>query len=279
MYKTIFDSLRARYDSGEARALAFLVLEDAFDVSRTDVYADKVRHFSEDEHVRLQNILQRMVAGEPVQYVLGSARFCGLDFRVTPATLIPRPETEELVDWAVSKAKEMGRHALRLLDGGTGSGCIAIALSRQLPSAVVTAWDLSETALEVARQNARLHQANVVFEHRDLLADLPPSRSLDLIVSNPPYICHREQADMEEHVLAHEPATALFVPDADPLLFYRALCRIGCHSLCAGGYILMEVNRAYAEETACLFRTAGFERVEVRCDQFGQPRMVGAMLQ
>lgn len=270
MFKDIVLSLSSRYAPGEARAMAFILLEDGFGIPRIDVYTDKVRKFSEEELSRLENILHRLQEGEPLQYVLETAVFCGLSFKVTPATLIPRPETEELVEWAGSPAGD-------ILDAGTGTGCIAITLALRNPQARVTAWDISPEALEIAAQNARRHQANVRLEHRDLLSYLPAPKSLDLIISNPPYICEREKMEMESVVLDHEPATALFVPDEDPLLFYRALARLGQHALRPGGIILMEINRAYGKETLALFQNGYYTAATLRNDDFGNARMVRAV--
>lgn len=273
LFLQIRNALAARYDGREAHALALLVLEDAFGVGRTDVYADKVRKFSEEETLRLRNILQRLAAAEPVQYVLGRARFDGMELEVTPATLIPRPETEELVEWIAS---ENAGRALRLLDGGTGSGCIAIGLSRRLPLAEVEAWDISEEALAVARRNARAQGADVRFLRRDLLEAAPAGLVFDVIASNPPYVCEREKAGMEPQVLLHEPHGALFVPDEDPLRFYRAIAALGRQCLAPGGSVYVEINQAYGKETAAAFRETGYGEVTVRKDQFGNDRMLKA---
>lgn len=272
-YNLLRTRLLPLYGEGESRAIAFLVMEDAFGVSRTEIYADKVRHFSEDEHARLLSICQRLEEGEPVQYVLGKAWFCGRSYRVTPAVLIPRPETEELVAWASSFSGK-----IRILDAGTGSGCIAISLKLALPQAEVVAWDLSEEALKVARQNAEELGADVRFEQRDMLAEWPENERFDLIVSNPPYICERERSEMEAHVLEHEPGTALFVPDDDALRFYRALVRRSVEGvLLPGGSLLVEINSAYGPETVNLFKEYGLKQVELRRDDFGNDRMVGGV--
>ncbi len=267
-------ALSAVYDAREAHALALLVLDDVFGVSAVDVYADKVRNFSEEEHGRLENILQRLCNSEPVQYVLGYADFCGLRLAVSPATLIPRPETEELVDWVAAESAEK---PCRLLDVGTGSGCIAIALAHRLPQAAVEAWDVSDEALAVARKNAESQGVDVAFTCCDLLAEPPAEGAFDVIVSNPPYICESEQADMEAHVLRHEPHLALFVPNDDPLRFYRALALLGKRSLIEGGSIFMEINQAYGAETAALFEAMGY-RTELRRDFFHKDRMLRATL-
>lgn len=279
LYRQLFEVLSRRYAAGEARALAFLLLEEGFGVCRTDVYADKVRHFSAEEHQRLADMSRRVAAGEPVQYVLGTAEFCGRRFRVTPATLIPRPETEELVALClgvVSRRPAPADRPLRLLDAGTGSGCIAISLAAALPGAGVEAWDISEAALAVARDNARRADVPVRFVRQDLLAACVTGDVFDCIVSNPPYVCESERGDMENHVLDHEPHSALFVPDDDPLRFYRALAALGRRSLVSGGALLVEINRAYGAATADLMSAAGYADVRVHKDAFGNDRMVEA---
>ncbi len=320
--KDVYAALRAvlapLYDEREAQQIAFLVLDEAFGVSRVDVYARKVRQFSEEERKHFANILQRLGAGEPVQYVLGTAPFCGRSFGVTPATLIPRPETEELVGLALSALRHApGEENLRLLDVGTGTGCIASTLALELQAegraAAVEAWDISAEALAVAAENARRLGAVVDFRRVDALAaadDLTRAaddlrrtsdgltrgadglgRAADdlvcgaetlekagytLIVSNPPYICEAERAEMTDHVLRFEPATALFVPDADPLRFYRALAEIARRRLRRGGTLAVEANTAYAAQTAALFREKGLTDVRVLDDAFSRPRFVVA---
>lgn len=300
-FQTILSRLSLHYDPREARAIAFAMLEDAFGVTRTDIYADKVRHFSEEEKDRLETILRDMERGIPMQYAIGQARFHGELFHVTPATLIPRPETEELVTWTVETARTLSKAAssspdssFRLLDVGTGSGCIAITLAHLLGSQWhVEAWDISAAALEVARGNALAHGVEVDFQEKDVLqeaAKASRARTYNIIVSNPPYVCVREKAEMEAHVLAHEPHQALFVPDENPLLFYRALSALSSRLLQPSGALLVETNCAYAQETAALFRNARWEssdwdarhagtspQVEVRCDAFGRERMVRAL--
>ncbi len=270
-FLSLRNALLPLYEPREARALALMVLEDAFGIAPVDVYADKVRNFSEEETDRLQNIAQRLSEGEPVQYVLGFARFDGRAFRVGPATLIPRPETEELVAWVA--ADHLDAPPRRLLDAGTGSGCIAVSLALRLPQMRVEAWDISPEALALAADNARRLGATVAFAQCDLLAP-PPAGPYDVIVSNPPYVCEAERAGMQPHVLRYEPATALFVPDADPLRFYRALAELGHSTLAPGGSLYMEINEALAAETERLFLTSGYARAELRHDAFGKPRML-----
>lgn len=280
MNKDFLELVRALtplYGAGEARAVAFLLLEDGFGVSRTDIYADKVRQFSADERKRLLNMCQRLQSGCPVQQVVGYAWFCGLRFVVNGDVLIPRPETEELVAWALQTLD--GCSCPRVLDAGTGSGCIAVSIGHAHPSADVVAWDLSKASLRTARHNAEDLGVTIRFEEHDILHPGEPEECFDLIVSNPPYVCDSERAEMASHVLNYEPHMALFVPDSDPLLFYRALASMAMGGwLRQGGWLLTEVNRAYAAQTARLFAESGLVDVSVRNDAFGNPRMVGARL-
>lgn len=279
MFRQIVDTLVPTVEKREARALAFVVLEDAFGLSHTDIYLGKDTAFSEDDTIRLEKILRRLEQGEPVQYVIGTAQFCNLTFRVTPDTLIPRPETEELVGWVASLLPSEA--PCSVLDVGTGTGCIAISLAKQFPRAQVTAWDISEGALAVARQNAETNGVTVDFCQKDVLevvnesAASAPSSDALYIVSNPPYICERERAEMEAHVLDYEPASALFVPDADPLLFYRALARLGQQLHAAA--VLVEINQAYGQETVRMFQSSGYSNVELRRDIYGKDRMIKAV--
>lgn len=279
MFRQIVDTLIPTVEEREARALAFVVLEDAFGLSRTDIYLGKDTAFSEDDTIRLEKILRRLEQGEPVQYVIGTAQFCNLTFRVTPDTLIPRPETEELVGWVASLLPSEA--PCSVLDVGTGTGCIAISLAKQFPRAQVTAWDISEGALAVAQQNAQANGVTVDFRRTDVLevvnesAASAPSSDALYIVSNPPYICERERAEMEAHVLDYEPASALFVPDTDSLLFYRALARLGQQLKAAA--VLVEINQAYGQETVEMFQSSGYSNVELRRDIYGKDRMIKAV--
>lgn len=279
MFRQIVDTLVPKVEEREARALAFVVLEDAFGLSRTDIYLGKDTAFSEDDTIRLEKILRRLEQGEPVQYVIGTAQFCDLTFCVTPDTLIPRPETEELVGWVASLLPSAA--LCSVLDVGTGTGCIAISLAKQFPRAQVMAWDISEGALAVARQNAQANGVTIDFRRTDVLemvnesAASMPSSDVLYIVSNPPYICERERTEMETHVLDYEPASALFVPDADPLLFYRALARLGQQLNAAA--VLVEINQAYGQETVRMFQSSGYSNVELRRDIYGKDRMIKAV--
>ena len=264
-YEELWKPLTKLYDAREAKAIARLVMEDRFGLTMADVLCGKTG----DDAV-LRHIQQRLLQGEPVQYVLGVAEFGGRQFRVAPGVLIPRPETLELCQWV---EEERG---ITILDIGTGSGCIACTLAAELPEAQVTAWDISEAALSVARENAKRTNVHVSFEQVDALnIPLTPDK-WDIIISNPPYVCEQERAAMERHVLDYEPSLALFVPDDDPLLFYRAIADYARQSLTAGGSLFFEINPLYAEQLKSLLSAMSYHHIEVRDDQYGKPRMIKA---
>ena len=264
-YEELWKPLTRLYDAREAKAIARLVMEDRFGLTMADVLCGKTG----DDAV-LRHIQQRLLQGEPVQYVLGVAEFGGRQFRVAPGVLIPRPETLELCQWV---EEERG---ITILDIGTGSGCIACTLAAELPEAQVTAWDISEAALSVARENAKRTNVHVSFEQVDALNIPPTSDKWDIIVSNPPYVCEQERAAMERHVLDYEPSLALFVPDDDPLLFYRAIADYARQSLTAGGSLFFEINPLYAEQLKSLLSAMSYHHIEVRDDLYGKPRMIKA---
>ena len=274
-----------------------MLLEDLFSLSFADILCGATEHLSDADTLRLQQSVARLLDSEPLQYVTGTAFFCGHPFHVAPGVLIPRPETEWIVDTAVNLVTSS---APRILDIGTGSGCIAISISLALADrhCHTEAWDISEDALRIATDNAERLGAEVKFRRRDalrleedfpaeenrggaevLIADNASSASWDIIVSNPPYICNREAADMHANVLRHEPHLALFVPDTDPLLFYRAIARYAMRSLRKGGWLLFECNTLYAHDTARMASDMGFATSVVEDDCFGKPRFVKAQKQ
>lgn len=293
-YNQLWKRLTAIYNEREAQAIVRTVLDALFGMSLTDICLGKVTQLSADDTTRLEKIMQRLEKSEPVQYVLGAEWFAGRLFDVAPGVLIPRPETEDLVKWACDEAKEKednskeergkeekevskkGEEAPHpsILDIGTGSGCIAITVALALPQARVTAWDISTDALAIAAGNAHRLGASVRFEHQDALNAPDDEERWDVIVSNPPYICDRERANMSDNVLSYEPELALFVPDSDPLLFYRAIAHYASKALKPGGRLLFETNTAYAHEVAQTMADEGFTAIEVRNDCFGKPRMV-----
>lgn len=264
------------YPEGEARALVRYVLEVRYNISIPDIYMGKDRHFSEEERAELDFIVERLLHQEPVQYILGQADFHGLTFHVAPGVLIPRPETEELVDWVL---EELGRlKNATVLDVGTGSGCIAVSLAKTCPGAKVSALDVSPAALEIAHANAQAIGVKVNMLCGDILHpdgnDVLSKSSWDIIVSNPPYICDSEAMEMSKNVLGFEPHEALFVPDDNPLLFYKAIADYSIRKLNPEGKLFVEINRAYADEVMMLFSDTGFVGVELKKDMYDNNRMV-----
>lgn len=293
-YEELRKRLTSVYDEREAQAVARWVLDEAFGLSLTDICCGKVSQLSADDTRRLEAITRRLEQAEPVQYVLGHAPFAGHSFEVSPAVLIPRPETEELVNWAVQSAEAMTaakeqassqeqasaqeQTSLHILDIGTGSGCIAISVALALPQATVQAWDLSPQALAQARSNAQRLGAQVSFVQQDALQPPHHLACLDMVLSNPPYICQCEAEDMHRNVLAHEPHMALFVPNDDPLRFYRAITRYAVEALRPGGCVLFEINALYAEATRQMMLDEGLSHIETRLDCFGKERFVKGIL-
>ena len=317
-YSEIWHRIATSYDDGEARAIARILIEELFGLSYADIVCGATEQLSADDTLRLDTAVRRIEQGEPLQHVLGYADFCGNRFCVNGSVLIPRPETEWLVDEgaklmddciASDETQHKAPHSpKRILDIGTGSGCIAISLKLRLGDAYVEAWDISEEALRTAQDNADALKAEVTFRKRDalkaeeegcseeeclqggaLVSSAPTEQAMDsinsneasttaapwdLIVSNPPYICDSERSAMDDNVLLHEPHTALFVPDDDPLRFYRAIARYALLTLNIGGSLLFECNTRYAEATGAMLSDMGFEEVTVSDDCFGLPRFV-----
>lgn len=257
----------------EVQAMIRIICEDVFNYDPVDVALRQESELPEFAQARVTEIIDRLHRHEPLQYILGSARFHGHRFKVTPAVLIPRPETEQLVDMIVD---ENTASDLRVLDMGTGSGCIAISLARALKFAQVDALDVSRDALAVARENAAELKVKVRFFESDMLAPQPPAR-YDIIVSNPPYICWSERESMERNVLDYEPGQALFVPDNDPLLFYKAIAAYAAQSLEREGRLYLEINQRFGNEMKQLLEGNGFDEVRIIEDSFGKVRFAAAM--
>lgn len=258
---------------GEARATVRIILEHIYGWKPVDIAIRLDNEISDFRSRQIDDIVDRLALGEPLQYILGSARFYGLDFSVTPDVLIPRPETEEMVD-AILRVNTASD--LRVLDIGTGSGCVAIALARNLRFPVITAIDVSEKALKVAAANAAALRTNIRFEHADVRTYNPPADSFDIIVSNPPYVAESERDLMEARVVAHEPGLALFVPDSDPLLFYRPIAALAARALVPGGRLYLEINPRFATDVGRLVADAGLCNVEIIRDIHGRNRFVCA---
>lgn len=279
-YDDIWRRLAGVYDQREARAVARMLVEEKFGLSFTDIICGAVETLSDADKQWIEAAVKRLEQGEPIQYVLGWAWFGGLKFNVRSGVLIPRPETEWLVDNICAHSVPSNDRPLRILDIGTGSGCIALSIKQRLPEAYVEAWDISTEALSIAADNASSLGLDIVLRQQDALNITQNDNNgtqnsplfWDVIVSNPPYICQRERADMARNVLEHEPSTALFVPDTDPLLFYRAITRYAISSLNDGGRLLFECNTLYAGDTARMMRNEGMAATEVFDDCFGKPR-------
>lgn len=282
------------HDENESRAIAFLLLEDVCQLSRTDVMMGRGDELSDFQKSTLEQMASRIADGEPVQYVIGKAEFMGLPISVASGVLIPRPETEELVEYVLTHIASTAESftdtsaltdtsVLKILDIGTGSGCIALSLKHHLPNAEIHAIDISDAALQQASANADDLGLSITFHKCDILDTRQVSETFggsdgqfSAIVSNPPYICDSERTDMETNVLDHEPSLALFVPDDDPLLFYRAIGNIALPLLRKEGILAFEINRRYGAEVCTLLESLGYHAVELHLDIFGNQRIVTA---
>ena len=272
LWDKVYDAARSVYAEREARSYTAVVCEGRLGMRFTDVIVEPAAPCP--DHEELPQILAAIRDHCPAQYITGFAWFLDRKFAVREGVLIPRPETEELVRMITDRYK--GRSGLRVLDVGTGSGCIAVTLAAELKQAEVVAVDVSESALEVARENARRHRVSVDFVRCDMLQE-GPSGYFDLIVSNPPYVTLQEKDEMRPNVLRYEPHRALFVPDDDPLVFYRAIAEYGCRSLNPGGMLWFELNERYGSEVASLLEQSGYSEVAVHDDMFGKQRMAEAV--
>ena len=307
-YQELWQSLTPLYGAGEAQAIVRTVLDVKYGMTLTDIICGKVNELSADEGTKLEEIIERLQNAEPVQYVLGEADFAGRTFHVEPGVLIPRPETAELCQWieedykakehptAGTSDKDEAGHR-RILDICTGSGCIAITLALDIADSEVEGWDISEDALRIAQNNVTTMDAqNVKIAHHDALGLTKGLKGIrksisdtkkksvavrnndkwDVIVSNPPYICEKEKKDMEKNVLEHEPDIALFVPDEDPLRFYRAIAEYAAIALYPGGSLYFEINPIYEKEMRDMLERMHFINIETREDAFGKKRMMKA---
>lgn len=263
----IISELRGFYPEEELRELAYWIIEESTGMTRTQILTD----CKDTQNIsNMEIILQKLRAHEPIQYIFGHTEWKGLDLRVTPDTLIPRPETAELVEWILQEANR--DKPLSVLDIGTGSGCIAIALKKAAPKWQVTGLDISEKALAVAKENAIRNKVEVNWLQADILSPIAnnPLPIADIIVSNPPYICDSEKKDMDARVLDYEPHSALFVPDTDPLLFYRQIASLAS----SPSLVFFEINEAYGNEVCAMMEQMGYSDVQLKNDMYGKPRMV-----
>lgn len=274
-YRDICQFLCCRYDEGEARAVARYLLEVGYGLSMSDILCGAVEQLLQAE---LKEKMQRLADGEPVQYVVGTAEFCGRRFHVAPGVLIPRPETAELCQWIIGETQG----GLPILDIGTGSGCIAITLALDIPNAEVEAWDISLEALTIAHKNANTLNANVTFKEKDIIkcstSPVLAEHKVSVIVSNPPYIVPSESSAMSDSVLNHEPNIALFTPEDDPLKFYRAISDYAKTALLPQGKLYFEINPLFAQQLEALLKEQGFGDITFKNDQYGKQRFVKAIL-
>ena len=269
----IQEGLATTYTDGEIKALTRIIAMELLGVSQMAFYLKDDITLTAEQQTQLDNAIERLKKQEPIQYILGYSDFCGLRFKVTPATLIPRPETSELVEWIASEAT--GKECI--LDIGTGSGCIAVSLVHKMPQSKVTAWDISHEALAVATENSKANGQAVTFEQVDILAYEPTGEQFNIIVSNPPYIKENEKETMHSNVLDWEPHTALFVPNNDPLLFYRTIAEKGLRVLKPGGRLYFEINRTHGKETMEMLASLGYTNIELHKDFAENDRMIRAV--
>lgn len=259
-------------DKGELKAIKRLLFESLFGLHPAALEIRKSETVSESEILKFHFAVKKLRAGEPIQYVLGHTEFLDLKIGVSPAVLIPRPETEELVRFAVREITP----GSRVLDIGTGSGCIALGIKKMQPEAQVMACDVSEEALKVAKRNAEANDLSVDFFRMDILHPLENLDAFDVIISNPPYVLEKDKLEMETHVLDYEPGLALFVPDENPLIFYQAIAKFAQKNLKAGGKLFFECHRDFAQAIADYLKSSGFQDVAIHKDIFGEERFLSA---
>ena len=274
-YRTQFiQALTSMYGEGEAESFFYLILEEKQQLKRIDLALHPDLEISEEEIVVWNSILEQLKLEIPIQYLLGKTSFYGLDFEVNENVLIPRPETEELVDWIVSNVLKNGRSkSIKILDIGTGSGCIAVSLAKNLPNAEVFAIDVSEKALSTAKKNAERNEVEVTFIEQNILETLDLGQEFDIIVSNPPYVRNLEKEEIKKNVLDNEPHLALFVEDNDALIFYRKIAELAQKNLSNSGQLYFEINQYLGKEMISLLEELNFKNVELRKDIYENDRM------
>jgi release factor glutamine methyltransferase len=281
--KDVFENykrmLKDTYDTNEIEAITLLVINEICNLSKAKIKAFPETEIPVEQSEKLNHILEELKTGKPVQYILGKTEFYGLPFYVNPSVLIPRPETEELVEWVLESVGTRQSAVGGILDIGTGSGCIAISLKKNLPGFSIAAIDISTEALQTATSNAKLNDVDIEFINADILnpkseIEIPKS---EIIISNPPYVTLRDKTQMHTNVTDFEPHMALFVPENDPLLFYKAIADFATTNLTENGLLFFEINESYGEETVDLLNNKGFKNIELRKDLSGRDRMVRAV--
>jgi len=273
--KYIKNSLAGLYSEGETSSLSRLVIENVMQIPYAVLLNDKNTKISSEQKKRVEELIERLKLYEPIQYILGETEFYGLKFKVNENVLIPRPETEELVELIINDYPKDKKY--NFLDIGTGSGCIPVALKKNLPEFGFTGWDISEEALMVARENADINGVKIKFERINVL-ELPPDERYDVIISNPPYVLESEKMQMDENVLQYEPHLALFVPDDKALLFYERIAEIGKKLFNENGRLYFEINSAKGREVVEMLKNKGYENIVLKKDISGNDRIVKADL-
>ncbi|NDW08785.1 peptide chain release factor N(5)-glutamine methyltransferase [Dysgonomonas sp. 520] len=263
------------YPESEINGVTRIVIEDILNIPYHAILSDKNRKITSEEFTKIEDILSRLKKSEPIQYILGRTEFCGLPFVVNQNVLIPRPETEELVEIII---RQNNAENLSILDIGTGSGCIAVSLAKLMSEANISAWDVSEDALIVAKENAKMNTVNVNFNRVDVLGDYPTDKKFDIIVSNPPYVLESDKSGMDKNVLDHEPHLALFVPDDKALMFYERIADVAKKLLNPSGKLYFEIHYLKGQETMDMLKEKGFSDVTLSKDLSGNDRMVHASL-
>ncbi len=275
-YKTYFiETLLPIYDQGEIESFFYLILEDKHNLKRVDLALKPNLTFTSAEIEVLNSVLEKLQKQIPVQYILGKTSFYGLDFKVNENVLIPRPETEELVEWIINENLKIEKSKdLKILDIGTGSGCIAVSLAKNIQSAQVFAIDVSAKALATAKKNAEVNEINITFLEKNILKTTDLEQEFDIIVSNPPYVRNLEKAEISKNVLENEPHLALFVEDDDALLFYNKIAELAQKNLVENGQLYFEINQYLGKEMVLLFKEMNFKDIELKKDIYGNDRMI-----
>lgn len=277
-YRDLFIQILAPiHGEGETESFFYLILEAKHQLKRIDLALDPDLDFSDSDIFVWNTLVEQLKLEIPIQYLLGKTSFYGLDFEVNPSVLIPRPETEELVEWILESQKsKVESQKPKVLDVGTGSGCIAISLAKNMPDASVYAIDVSETALLTAKRNAETNKVAVAFMAQNILQTEDLGQQFDVIVSNPPYVRNLEKQEIKKNVLANEPHLALFVEDNDALIFYRKITELAKKNLAENGQLFFEINQYLGKETVALLAKMGFKNIELRKDIYGNDRMIKA---
>ncbi|MFN3756814.1 MAG: peptide chain release factor N(5)-glutamine methyltransferase [Flavobacterium sp.] len=273
--RLLLKELASNFDGEEIVRFYYVLCAHFLKMNRAEVVLKADENIPPQAMEMLDSALSKLKINTPIQYVLGETDFYGSTFRVNQDVLIPRPETEELVDWII---KEYQNKSVKILDIGTGSGCIAISLAKHIQNAMVYAMDISESALKIAQENAKINQVDLKIWQQSILELDALIEKFDVIVSNPPYVRYLEKEQMHKNVLEHEPSLALFVEDNDPLLFYRKIAALAKVSLNAGGVLFFEINQYLGNETRSLLKDLGYESVTLKKDMFGNDRMIKAQL-